>query len=252
MLRLCLIFIIFTLNNITKSHANSQLIATDDDVVVYSGPSFKYRPLYLLKNEQSLESSDQAIKTSDAYYYKVIVIMPDQRRIIGYVPSDSPIRVRKDSIDEEDFSKYSELSLSKHSISMAFSYLKSDEYMVHLGWQNYLTPGFYIKYYGSEYMTQKSSGHHLGVEFGNDALLSNKLSAFVSYGGGIFMPNANDAIFIGSQTKSLNFLLRGAAGLRLNQSQNISFSIGPTQLVIFNANNSLVSFGAQLSLEVGI
>ena len=235
-----------------RAVAATQLIGLDDETLVYSGPSYNYRLVYVLKAETSLALAKDLVKTKDGIFYKVLVIFKDGRRAIGYIPQSANVRIKTDAMDDEDFTKYSELGLSKNSISTAFSYYRGDSYMVTLGYQKYRLPGFYTKYYFGEWIAQTSSGHHLGFELGNDALLSKQVSGFIAYAGGLLFPAKDDAVFLGSKTAGLNYLLRGAVGLKFNQSGGLAFSLGATQSVLFNPNNSYVSFGAQASIEVGI
>lgn len=235
-----------------SASASTQLIGMDDETIVYSGPSFNYRPIYILKLEASVSVAKELFKTKEGTFFKVIVDFKDGRRAIGYIPQAANVRLKTDLMDDDDFTKYSELGLARSSISTAFSYYRGDSYMVMLGYQRYKLPGFYTKYYLGEWINQTSSGHHLGFELGNDALITKQVSGFVAYAGGFLFPTKDDAIFVGSKTSSLNYVLRGVAGLKFNESGGISFSLGGTQTVLFNPNNSYVSFGAQASIEVGI
>ncbi len=235
-----------------RALAANQLIGIDDETIVYSGAGFNYRPLYILKAEASIAVAKVLIKTKEASFYKVLVVYPDGRRAIGYIAQTANVRLKTDRMDDDDFASYSELGLSKNSISTAGSFFRGSNYLITIGLQRYRSPGFYTKYYVGEWITQTSAGHHLGIELGNDALISKQLSGFVSYAGGLFIPSANNAIFVGSKTNAPNYLLHGVVGLKFNQSGGVSFSFGGSQAVVFNQNNSFVTFGAQVSLEVGL
>ena len=245
---ICLLSILF----FGQAKAANQLIGIDDETIVYSGAGFSYRPIYILKAEGSVAVAKGLVHTKEANFYKVLVVFPDGRRAIGYIAQTANVRVKTDRMDDDDFSNYSELGLSKNSISTTGSYFKGPNYLLTVGYLRYLSPGFYTKYYVGEWIAEKASGHHAGIELGNDALLSHQLSGFVSYAGGLFLPSKDDDIFIGSKSTNLNYLLRGVVGLKFNQSGGVSFSLGATQAVVFNQNNSYVTFGAQASLEVGL
>ena len=232
--------------------ASNQLVGIDDETIVYSGAGFNYRPLYILKSEASVAVSKGLVKNKDASFYKVLVVFPDGRRAIGYIAQTANVRLKTDKMDDDDFTSYSELGLSKNSISTTGAYFRGASYLISIGLQRYRSPGFYTKYYVGEWIAQNNSGHHVGLELGNDALISKQVSGFVAYAGGLFIPGKDDAIFLGSKANGLNYLLRGVVGLKFNQSGGVSFSIGGTQAAIFNPNNSFVSFGAQASLEVGL
>jgi hypothetical protein len=254
-IKMRLLFIILMAGSICiceLATASTQLIGVDDETIVYSGPSYNYRPLYILKAESSVGVAKELFKTKEGIFFKVVVVFTDGRRAIGYIPQTANVRLKTDLMDDDDFTKYSELGLAKSSISTALSYYRGDSYMLMLGYQRYKLPGFYTKYYLGEWIAQTSSGHHLGFELGNDALISKQVSGFVAYAGGLLFPTKDDAIFLGSKTGGLNYVLRGVAGLKFNESGGISFSLGGTQTVLFNPNNSYVSFGAQASIEVGI
>ncbi len=253
-MRLLSLLFVFSLcfTFLQSANAANQLVGIDDETTVYSGAGFNYRPLYILKAEAAIAVSKNLIKSKDAIFYKVLVVFPDGRRAIGYIAQTANVRLKTDKMDDDDFSSYSELGLSKNSISTTGSYYRGKDYLITLGLQRYRSPGFYTKYYLGEWITQNSSGHHLGLELGNDALISKQVSGFVAYAGGLFIPAKNDAIFLGSRASGINYLLRGVVGLKFNQSGGVSFSVGGTQSVIFNQNNSYVTFGAQVSLEVGL
>ena len=236
----------------SRALAANQLIGIDDETIVYSGAGFNYRPLYILKAEAAISVAKVLIKTKDANFYKVLVVFPDGRRAIGYIAQTANVRLKTDRMDDDDFASYSELGLSKNSISTTGSFFRGSNYLITIGLQKYRNPGFYTKYYVGEWITQDNSGHHIGVELGNDALISKQISGFVSYAGGLFLPAKDNAIFIGSKTNAPNYLLHGVVGLKFNQSGGVSFSFGGSQAVVFNQNNSFVTFGAQVSLEVGL
>ncbi len=234
------------------AQAGNQLVGIDDETIVYSGAGFNYRPLYILKAEATIAVSKGLVKGKDANFFKVLVVYSDGRRAIGYIAQTANVRLKTDKVDDDDFTSYSELSLSKNSVSVTGSYFRGANYLITVGLQSYRSPGFYTKYYLGEWISQDSSGHHLGLELGNDALISKQVSGFVAYAGGLFVPGKSDSLFLGSKSNGLNYLLRGVVGLKFNQSGGVTFSIGGTQAVLFNQNNSLVAFGAQASLEVGL
>jgi hypothetical protein len=113
-----------------------------------------------------------------------------------------------------------------------------------------LSPGFYVKGFGGKFVNPDSGAFVLGGEVGNDAILFDRISGFVSYDLGVFVPNKNGQIF--ESSSSANALMQASFGARYNLSGIVSLSAAATQAVFFNANNSLVTSGATLTFEVGL
>ncbi len=235
-----------------SAKAASQMIGVGSDTPVYPRPSLRYRPIFDLKVDHSIRVSDKIVKTDELNYYKVLLFYPNGKRVIGYVPETANVKIKTDKMDDDDFENYSELALSSSSISSSLGYFRGSNYMVTLGYQHYISPGFYLKYYFGEWFSPNGGGDHFGLEMGNDTLVSRQISLLYAFSFGPILPAQDNGIFLASQANGMNYLLRGLLGIRLNQGGRVSFGLAGVESVLFNNNSSFTTFGGQLSLEVGI
>lgn len=226
------------------------LTTNEDDIRVYSGPGERFRVLAVLPGKTEIKASNTIVTSSAGRFYRVLVKLGEKQRAIGFIPVNAQIRIGGEDQDEDELSKYGAVALVSRAVQITFSSFRDKQSFYSLGYMHYLSPGFYVKGVVGQWITPVASGNMLGGEIGNDALLAGAVSGFVSYGLGLFMPSAPDAIFAGS-TK-MNVMMNAAVGLRYNLEGFASFALAGTQAVIYNANNSLVSTGVQASLEVGL
>lgn len=232
------------------SHAAMTLTTTEDGIQVYSGPSERFRILATLPAKTEIKASATIVSGSSGRFYRVIVQLGEKQRAIGFIPVNAPIRVGGEDQDEDELSKYGAVSLISRAVQMTYSLFRDKQAFYSLGYMHYLSPGFYVKGAVGQWTTPVASGTMAGGEIGNDSLLVGPVSGFVSYGLGLFKPSAEGAIFAGST--SFNIMMNATVGIRYNLEGFASFAIAGQQAAIYNANNSLLSTGIQMSLEVGL
>lgn len=242
------IILVSMLSNI--AHAKAKLTTMSDGVRVYSGPSLRYRPLAVLPAKTVLRAATQVVKSKDGDFYRVLVNLNEKNNSIGFVSVDADVRLIDDRINEDDLEKFGEVALIENAVQISYSAFPDDQSMISAGYMHYLSPGFYVKGFGGTFLAPGANAILAGGEIGNDALLIGILSGHVSYAAGIFAPATKGAIFDASST--LNAMMQATFGLRLNFGGNYSVSAGATQAVLFNANNSKVISGANLTLEIGL
>ncbi|MDX9732352.1 MAG: hypothetical protein RBT63_11315 [Bdellovibrionales bacterium] len=235
-----------------SSHAYAAMTLTTlaDDIQVYSGPGERFRVIATLPDKTEIKAAEEIVNSRAGRFYKVLVRKGDDHRAIGFIPINAPIRIGGVDEDEDELSKYGAIALISKAAQVTFSSLKDKQTLWTVGYMHYLSPGFYAKGFGGQWTTPITDAFVAGAELGNDSLLFGSVSGFVSYGIGIFSPNAENEIFAGS--KKLNILMTATLGFRYNLEGFASFGVAVIQSAIHNPNNSLLSTGAQLSLEVGL
>ncbi len=231
---------------------SNEMIGVGSDTPVYPRPNSRYRPIFILKTDKSLKVSPKIVKSDPINFFKVLLYRPNGKSIIGYVAETANVRIKTDTVDDDDFVNYSEQALSSRSISSSLGFYRGSNYLATLGYQYYLSPGFYMKFYVGEWFSPTGGGDHFGGELGNDTLISRQISLIFALGLGTLLPAQNDGVFLASQSNGVNYLLRGIVGVKWNGGGRVSFGLEGVQTVLFNSNNSLVTFGGQLSIEVGI
>lgn len=238
----------------TQAHARARLLTVTDGVVAFSGPGEFYRPLQVLPARTELKSANKPVQTKDGAFYKVVVRLSEKQSVIGYISIASDIRFIDDSMSTEDLgedmTKYGDVALVNKAIQISFTNFRDRRTLATLGYMKYLSPGFYVKGFGGQFSDPSATAIAAGGEVGNDALLIGRVSGLVSYALGVFAPSEAGRIFEASSR--VNAMMQAAIGARYNFSGVASMSVAATQAVFFNANNSLVTSGATLTLEVGL
>lgn len=232
------------------AQAKSVIVTLAKGVVVYSGPGIFYRPLAVLPANSELRASSKIVNTKDGRFYRVLVNLSEKKKVVGYIPQNPAVRYFKESLDEEDLEKFGDVALIHHAVQASFSMFRDQHQLWTLGYMNYLKPGFYVKGFAGHYSTAAHNAFTAGGEVGNDALLIGPVSGLVSYAAGVFAPNEAGTIFEASS--SVNAMVQAAVGARYNIRGVAAVSAAATQAVFFNANNSFVTFGLNLTLEVGL
>lgn len=239
-----------------EASAKASLLTLSDGVIVYSGAGTFYRPIAVLPAKTEMMSSTKVVRSRDGQFYRVLVKLSEKRTAIGFIPTTAEVRYSKDDRDEDELEKYGDVALINRAVQVTFASLRDKHYMWTVGYMDYFGPGFYMKYFAGQYLapSEGATGNMTstvgGAEIGNDALLFNSVSGYVAYGLGVFAPASKDDIFAGSTR--LNAMMQGSVGLRLNFDGFASLSAGGTQTVFFNQNNSYVTHGWMLTLEVGL
>ena len=228
------------------------IITLRDGIIVYSAPGQNYRPLAVLPDKAVLIASSKVVKGKRGDFYKVLVSLSPKQRAIGYIPTTAEVRLNSsvETIDSDELEKFGPIALVNKAVQISYSRFINSEYELSVGYMKYLSPGFYIKGLAGDFVSIDSSGSLAGFEIGNDALLFNNISAQLSYSAGFFLPSQSGGVFVGS--KSLNGFAQGIVALRYNLRGVASASLGGTQIVLLNANNSYVTYGANLTLEIGL
>ncbi len=228
------------------------LITLRDGILVYSAPGMNYRPLAILPEKAVLLASSRVTKGKQGDFYKVLVVLSPKQRAVGYIPTTAEVRLNSsvETVDSEDIEKFGPIALVSQAVQGSYSRFINSEYEWSIGYMKYVSPGFYLKGLAGQFVTLDSSGTLAGFEIGNDALLFKNVSAQLSYSAGFFIPGQAGGVFVGS--KSLNGFAQGVVAVRYNLRGIASASLGGTQLVLLNANNSFVTYGANVTLEIGL
>jgi hypothetical protein len=221
-----------------------------DGVVAYSGPGEFYRPLAVFPARTELRAGSTPIHTKDGAFYKVIVKLSEKKSVIGYVSVQALATFMADKLEEDDLSKYGDVALVSKAAQLSFSTFRDQASLVTLGYLSYLSPGFYLKGFGGQFTNPQANATVLGGEVGNDALLVGRVSGTVAYDLGLFVPSQSGLIFEASS--KVNAMMQAGFGLRYNFGGIASMSAMVSQAVFFNGNNSLVTSGATVTLEVGL
>lgn len=248
--RTALIISLFTLLAPATSLAALTLSTTAPDVPVYSGPGERFRVLAVLPLNTEIKAANEIVSSEAGRFYRVLVKLGEKQRAIGFIPANGPIKVGGEDEDEDDLSKYGAVALISKAAQVTFSTFRDQQSLWTVGYMHYLSPGFYTKGFFGQWITPVANGSVLGGEIGNDSLLVGSVSGFVTYGLGIFSPGANNTIFSGSS--KLNVFMNATLGIRYNIEGFASIAIAGAQAAMYNQNNSLISTGLQVSLEVGL
>jgi hypothetical protein len=236
-----------------SAQAKSLLIAQDESVSIYSGPGQNFRVLMQADPDVPLPVSAKKISNSWGTFYRVLVARKHGRKLIGFVDAKENVRIRVISPEiDDELDKYSELELSKQVFGVSFSYLRGNDYFPSITYAHFLSAGFFVRGYFGEFLTANALGHTFGLDVGNEALLTKHWSGYVAGGAGVMIPENNDDVFVGSHGHKANYVVRGSIGLKYNSTGLSSISLGPVQTALFSNDNSFVTFGGMISLEVGI
>lgn len=234
----------------TTAQAKARLMTMQDGVVAYSGPGEFYRPLAVLPARTELVAGSKIVRTKDGAFYKVIVKLSEKKNVIGYISVQSMATYMNDKLDDEDLSKYGDVALISRAGQLSFSLFRDQASLWTIGYMKYLKPGFYVKGFAGRFSNPAGGAAAAGAEVGNDALLFGRFSGLASYDLGIFMPSQPGTIFDASS--GTNAMMQAGFGLRYNFGGIASISGALTQAVFFNGNNSLVTGGGTLTLEIGL
>lgn len=246
--RMWRIIIVFLILSPLSSFAGSKL-TLEADTVIYSGPSTKYRPLITGKSGQSFAvSKRQAQGREGGEFYKVLVVRQGPSRV-GYIPVDAPAHIENSS-DSEDVDSYSSFSQADRSFQLGFHGFKDYQFIWTFGYLVYPTDALYLKALGGQLLNQRSGSLIAGGEIGTDQPFAGQFSIYALFATGVFILAEDNMIFEGS--RKLDYFAQGGTGLRYTADEHAAFSLGFFQIVLMSPNNSLVSLGASITLEVGL
>ncbi len=232
------------------ANAAITLSTLEDNVPVYTGPSERFRLLAVLPAKTELKAANQIVSSDAGRFYRVIVKLGENMRGVGFIPVNAPVKVGGEDEDEDDLSKFGPVALISRAAQVAFGNFQDKQSMWTAGYMHYLSPGFYAKGMAGQWITPTTNASLLGGEIGNDSLLFRSTSGFVSYGLGLLSPGNDNTLFAGSA--KLNIFMNATLGLRYNIEGFASVAVAGSQVAFYNQNNSMVSNGIQLSLEVGL
>lgn len=238
-----------TSGNSNRAEAAQTLLTITEGVVVYSGPGQRFRPIAKLEDRVELKAADAEVVGRDGTYYRVVTQLDEKRSAIGYVRVDAGVRRKLNGVSDDELVNYSEIALARRTVSSSLSFLTGQRKLATIGLTHYLSPGFYARGWTGAFIDPSGLGTALAGELGNDALIIGRVSGFVSFSAGLFSPSKAGRIFDGSS--QLNAIAQASIGARWNGSE-WSAGLGWTQLTLFNANNSLVTFGPTLVLEASL
>jgi hypothetical protein len=256
--RTCLFYfavlILFSLTETPMAWASSATRLTTGDalVTVYSGPGFRFRPIVAITKKTELVASSRIYQGKDGEFYKVLVVFKNGRKQIGYVSVLAPVDLSINSnakAGDDDIDTYKDLALAESAMQVGFHTLKNTKVFWTLGYLKYPAPSFYIKGLVGQLLSETASSLMVGGEVGTDHFLSNTVSIYTSLASGSLIVPREDLVFEGS--KNFNMFLQGGTGFRFN-AEFAAVSLGALQAVLFNQNNSFISWGLGMTLEVGL
>jgi hypothetical protein len=247
---IALVFIMFFISFLVPqfAEAKTKIIVLEDGTKAYSGPGSFYRPLAVLKGKTELIAANATVRTRDGEFFRVVIKLSEKKNAIGFVNVTQARPLG--SLDADDLEKYGEVALVNKGLQVSYAQLRDQVTFWSFGYMHYLSPGFYVKGYAGQIHAPNAAGGVFAGELGNDALLIGRLSGVVSYAAGIFNPEQSGTFFDGSS--AFNGFVQASVGLRYNMGGLASVSAAATQAALFNANNSYVTYGGLLSLEVGL
>ena len=242
---------LFLFSNSAK--AGVRLTVTGDDVIIFSGPSIRYRPLLNAAKGEYFPVSPRRVlgNKNGGEFYKVLVNIRGGDKRIGYISVDDPVQIEgATDAASEDVDSYQTMALAKSAAQFSFGGLKDSDYEVAVGYLRYSAPNFYYKYFVGQLITPITGNFIGGVEIGLDHLLAGHWSVYGLVNTGFVLPATSNAIFLGSS--SLAEELQSGFGFRYSAGEFAAVSLGVIQAAFFSNNNSLLSTGYWATLEVGL
>ncbi|MBX9768603.1 MAG: hypothetical protein K2X47_15115 [Bdellovibrionales bacterium] len=239
-------------------HAQGTLRFESDDVLVYSGPGQKFRPIGKGKTGTKTTVNPQILAGPDGDYFEIVFSdkaegesEDDDEKRLGYVSTRSKVVFERTGMDEgDDLKKYKSWAQAESAIQSDITILKDQSYLWTVGYLKYPSPGFFVKGFVGQILSRFSSSTILGGEVGLDQWIRGHFTAYSSFAvAPLFVPS-DGTLFTGSQL--FNLFVRGSVGLRYNADEHAQISFGLTQILATNVQNSFMSPGFALTLEVGL
>jgi hypothetical protein len=234
----------------SKAAVELRLLA--DGVLVYSGPSRKFRPVMRAAKGRKFIASSNLVKGDGIEFYKVVIVNEKTgRKRVGYLDSKEPLQVIGEAKDsEEELLKIKTLSQADSSIQLSTWAMKDSLYFWSAGYQKYFSPELYLKLYLGQLFNKTSGSLAAGAEVGLDQELIDQFSLFTAFSLGVIGVGTEDVLFQNSAT--LNYSVIGTGGLKYSADEFASVSVGIGQASVFNENNSYVSAIVGFTVEVGL
>jgi len=231
----------------------AKLTVTGDEVVIYSGPNNRYRPLANAAKGESFPVSQRRVlgTKGGSEFYKVLVTIRGGDRRIGYISADDPVQIEGTTeAATDDVDSYQTIALARSAVQFSFGGLKDSNYEVAIAYIKYPAPNFYYKYFVGQLITPITGNFLGGIEIGLDHTLAGHWSIYGLVNTGVALPASANAVFPGSS--SLAAQLQSGFGFRYSVGEFAAVSLGIDQATIFSNNNSLLSTGYLATLEVGL
>ncbi len=234
------------------SQAALKIETLSDGILVYSGPSRRFRPLMRVRKGRKFAASSTIVQGKDGDFYRVLVVSArSKRKRIGYIFVDEPVSIIGESKEtEEELTEIRSFAQAESSLQLSTWFLKDSLYIWGVGYQKYFAPEFYTKAFIGQLFNKVSGSLTTGVEMGMDQSFSGQFSLFTSFAFGVVVVGQEDVLF--PDSKELNYLVVGTGGLRFHADQYASVSLGFGQTAIINHNNSYTSPTVGFSVEVGL
>lgn len=224
-------------------------VVLESDVILYSGPSIKYRPVWTGKKGDSFPISKRQVQGKEGEeYYKVLIKRKGPARV-GYIPVSAAVHV-EGTAEEADVDSYTSFAQANSAFQVGFHSLKDYQFLWTFGFLKYPSEDFYLKALVGQLLNQKTGSLVLGGEVGTDQQFINQFSLYALFSTGVFLLGEDDQIFQGS--RKLNYFAQGGTGFRYTADEHAAVSLGLFQIALFSPNNSLLSLGASVTLEVGL
>jgi hypothetical protein len=232
------------------AQTGAKLVVRGKDVVVYSGPSTRYRPLATASDGAIFPVSIRRVPGVGGEFYKVLITFRGgEKKRIGYISVSEPVQIEKSETDE-NVDSYKSLSLARNTVQLGFTGLKERTYIWTLGYVFYPAENFYLKAFGGQVLNSSTANFLAGAEIGLDQLLWGNFSIYTLVNAGVLVPASENAIFQGSTSTSR--FVQGGAGLRYNAGEFAALSVGLIESAFLNGNNAFISLGYQIAFEVGL
>ena len=230
----------------------AQLVIDGEGIIVYSGPSVKYRAIGITDRGQKLPVSLQKIpgyKEVGDFYKVLVKVKPGNRKRLGYISSSEQVRIEHTS-EDENIDSYQDFLLAKSAVQLAFAVLNDKNYQVALGYLIYPLPNLYLKAFVGQALSLTRASFLAGIEVGVDYFIGGPWSAYLSFAPGMVFSNGSDQLFLGS--KPVTQVIQGGAGLRYNAGEHAALSFGLLQAGYFNTATGVLLSGMMITLEVGL
>lgn len=229
---------------------SGKLVVLADDVTIYSGPSFRFRPLRTVDKGTELAVASTQRDGPDGLFYEVYYqFKKSGRKAVGFISAGAAVDVTKANM-AEDVNAYEQVELADSAVWMSFGSLGKDNYLWGLSYVKYLAPGVYFKFLGGQFVNLDSSSSLLGGEVGLDQLVWDKLSIYGGFSWSLVFSSKENVFFTASQ--AFTPMVLGSFGVRYNLDRYAAVSAGALISTLFNQNNAALSTGFGIALEVGL
>jgi hypothetical protein len=222
----------------------------EDNVTMYSGPSFRFRPIRTLDKGAVLRASPNQKDGPDGSFYEVYyTFKKSKRKVIGYISTGAAVEMEGGDT-QEDLTQYVKLELAETAIWASFSALSKENYLWAFSYVKYPGPGLYLKFLGGQFINLSSSNTVVGAELGLDQIVYKKISIYSSFAWTMLFAAQEEALFEASQ--GVTPFVYATFGARYNIDRYAALSAGLLFASLFNQNNASLISGLGFGLEVGL